>query len=437
MRLESGTDSSLTRATGPDLPAWPIMTLLWGLPLWWMFGLMPFYLAIMAVPMTALLIRKGRVAILPGTAPWLAFIAWMLPCALMLDSFGRTLGFSLRFSQFVGVALALLYLVNCPAVTPRKLLTGLTVTWIFIIASGYLGILWPDGTLTFTVGRLLPSGITSNEYVSDLVFPRFSEVQQPWGAQEPFIRPSAPFAYTNGWGAAVVLLTPVAIAAALERGTRKAIVLVGLGLLAAVPPAVASTNRGLFVGLIAVVAYVAIRLTLRGRLTGLAWLTGLSAVAVIVLAQAGLIGAIANREQTVDTASGRGNLYQEAFERALQSPLLGYGAPRPSFTSEIAVGTQGALWNTLFCFGFVGLALLGWFLIGSVIRTRQAPSTSALWLHAAVVGTIVMAVYYGLDRHWISICLVIGLLLREKYTPTTTYFGEGAPAPHDEVAHAR
>ncbi|MBW1279541.1 hypothetical protein, partial [Escherichia coli] len=85
----------------------------------------------------------------------------------------------------------------------QKVLAGLTFTWVFVIVGGYLGMLWPDVTLSFTIGRLLPQSILQNEYVSDLVFPPFAEIQTPYGADEPFLRPSAPFAYTNGWGAAI------------------------------------------------------------------------------------------------------------------------------------------------------------------------------------------------------------------------------------------
>ena len=41
--------------------------------------------------------------------------------------------------------------------------------------------LWPDGELTLTIGRLLPASMLENEYVRDLVFPGFSEVQDPVG----------------------------------------------------------------------------------------------------------------------------------------------------------------------------------------------------------------------------------------------------------------
>ena len=73
----------------------------------------------------------------------------------------------------------------------------------------------------------------------------------------------------------------------------------------------------------------------------------------------------------------------------------------------------------MFCFGLVGLALFAWFLIGAVVRTAAAPNAIALWLHSAVVSSCVVRVFYGLDRHMLSICLIIGLLLRERYRPSS------------------
>ena len=418
-----------------ELPAWPVLALLWGLPLWWMLGLLPFYLAIMSVAMVAYLIHRGRVELVPGVVPWAAFVVWMLPCAMMLDSLSRIVGFGLRFSQFAGVAVALVYLVNARRSIPvGRVLSGLTFTWCFIVVCGYLGMWWPDGVLTFTVGRLLPAPLLESEYVNDLVFPRFAEVQDPWGADEPFVRPSAPFAYTNGWGAALVVLTPVAVAWALERGRTWSVALVVAAAALAVPPAVASSNRGLFIGVLTGIAYVLLRLIFRGRWIAVAWVAAFAGGVAFLLSASGALEAISARQEVVDTTEGRSLLYEETLARTLESPIIGYGSPRPSFTSEITVGTQGALWNTMFCFGLVGLLLLAWFLIGAFVRTAAAPNTAAIWMHAALLNAIVMGVFYGLDRHFITIALIAGLLLRERYSPSSTFWKSHARLGPDHAA---
>ena len=267
----------------------------------------------------------------------------------------------------------------------------------------------------------------------DLVFPGFSEVQEPWGAEEPFVRPAAPFAYSNGWGAALVILTPVAVAAALERGTIRAISWLMVGGVFAVPPAVASTNRGLFLGIVIGIGYVVLRLLLRGRWLAFLWVCILSSAVLFLLSVSGALEAVIERQEVVDTTQGRSMLYEETFERSLQSPILGYGAPRPSYSTEITAGTQGALWNAMFCFGFVGLALLAWFLIGAVLRTASAPNTAALWAHTSLVCAAVVSIFYGLDPQLLTIGLMVGLLLRERYTPRSQFW---RPKAHREVARA-
>ncbi|HIT75878.1 MAG TPA: hypothetical protein IAA98_09850 [Candidatus Avipropionibacterium avicola] len=410
------------------LPAWPVLAVLWGYPLWWAAGLLPFAQVAMAVPMVGFLILRRRVVLTPGILPWLGFVAWMVPSALMIDGFGRLVGHGVRFSQFLALAIMMVYVVNArTTLTPRRVLDGLSFTWVFIIVGGYLGMLFPDTRLTWTIGRLLPGALAEHEYVRELVFPTMAEIQAPWGAEEPFVRPSAPFAYSNGWGAAMAILTPIVVANVTARGTRTSRCLLVLGLVAAVPPTVASTNRGLLVGIAVAVAWVALRLLLRGR-----WGASLAAVTFGGLGTAGLLASgfldgVTERQDTVDTTQGRADLYVETFQRTLASPVLGYGAPRPSFTSEIWVGTQGAIWNAMFCFGFVGLALFVAALASAVLRTWDAPTTSTLWLQASAVVACVLSIFYGLDRHLVFLGIAVAMVLREKYLPSSDYWNDQAP----------
>lgn len=410
--------SSTSRAplVDRDLPAWPVLALLWGGPLWWASGLLPFASMIFAVPMIAFLVRRGRIGVLPGMLPLVALFAWTIPCALMLDAPSRLLGFMLGASQLASVVIVLFYVVNAGrTLTTGRLLGALTFTWVFIIVGGYLGMLWPDTVLTATVGQLLPPSLRTNEYISDLLFPPFAEVQNPYGAAQPFLRPSAPFAYTNGWGAGIALLTPVAIATAARLGTTRAKVLLSIGILAAIPPAIATSNRGLFLGFAAALAWVLIRLVFRQHWKPVLAVVGLSAIGAFALSSLGLLSAIAERQDTVDTTAGRGALYLETFQRTLLSPILGYGSPRPSYTIEVSAGTQGMIWEYMFSFGFVGLALLMIFFGGVILRTWAAPTIWHLWLHAMLVAACVLSVFYGLDRHLVPIVIVAAILLRDRY----------------------
>lgn len=424
-------------AASPALPGWPVLAVLWGYPIFWAAGLLAFSTPLMALPMLAFLVLRRRIRLVPGVLPWLGFVIWMVPCALMVDSLGQMMSLGIRFSQFLAIAIIALYIVNAPeSLPPRRLLRGLTFVWCFVVVGGYLGMLFPEGRLTMTIGRFIPGSLLANDYVAELAFPSFAEIQTPWGAAEPFIRPSAPFAYTNGWGAAIAILTPIVVSRVVSERTARSAWWLALAVVAAVPPAVATTNRGLFVGLAIGIGYVLIRLLLRGHWLPFVWVSLLSAAVALMLRLSGLLDGIAERQDTVDTTEGRANVYLETFVRTLESPVLGYGAPRPGTTTEIYVGTQGAVWNAMFCFGFVGLVLFMAFLVGASLRTWDAPNVATLWAHASVVVAVVLAFFYGLDRHLLFIGVVVAVMLREKYTVRSTWWTQ-APQPFWMDKHAR
>jgi hypothetical protein len=109
-------------------------------------------------------------------------------------------------------------------------------------------------------------------------------------------------------------------------------------------------------------------------------------------------------------------LYAETFRRTLDSPLLGYGAPRPSTAQDLSVGTQGYVWTLMFSFGFIGLALFLVFLWGTTIRTWRAPSDVELALHSSLLVTCGAVFVYGLDiMQMLALVLVSALLLRRRY----------------------
>lgn len=403
----------------PDLPGWPVLALLWGFPAWWALGLLPFVPIIFGLIMGALLISGHRsVRLVPGVLPLVLFAAWVIPCAVALDTALRGVGYLMRAGTLFAAAVALVYVVNARrSLTVGGLLGGLCVIWSTVIAGGYLGMVLPYGHLTTPVGLLMPEGLLQNPLVHDLVFPPFAQVQTPWGAPEPFIRPSAPFPYSNGWGSGISLLTPVAIATAIRSrrtGLRFAIL---LGLVASVVPAAATLNRGMLLILIVSVSYVGLTLAMRGRLISLLGVIVGIAVVVVALVQLGVIEGILGRQSYSDTTSGRASIYLATFAAALRSPILGFGAPRPNEDIGIDLGTQGAVWMFLFSYGFVGVGLFLAFLVGVMVRTRVLTrDLTRLWLHSSVLGACVGSFFYGFDiAQWLIVVTLSGLLLRERY----------------------
>ncbi len=408
----------------PGLPGWPALAVPSLFPLLWLGGLTVPVAAVMTAVMTALLVRARGVVVTWPVLSLLVLTFWSVVCGVMVDDVGRLLGWAFRLVILAHVAVTVLYVLNARTITRAHVLRALTTVWVTTVAGGWLGLLAPDLRLSTPVGMLLPQALTSNSYVRDLFMPPVAEVQRPWGALEEFVRPSAPFPYANSWGMAILLLTPVAVAWAMQ--SRRAVprVIVAAGVVAMIPPAVATSNRMMFVGLGVALVYVVGRLSLRDRAAP-ALVAGLGVVTVLPLVVGGLLGQVSARA-TYGSASGRVDLYRETWERVLRSPVLGYGAPRPSETVPgLSVGTQGHVWTVLFSFGVVGLLLFLGFLWGALVQTWRVVDDVDVVLHATLVAASFAVVVYGLDvMQLLTVGLVAALLIRSRLAT-----GPGADAP--------
>jgi hypothetical protein len=408
------------------LPAWPVLALLWGFPVFWLLGATVIAGVGLTVVMLSYLAHHRAVRFVPGVWAFTAFVVWVIPCVIMVDSASRLMGYMYRFSILAIVGTAFVYTISAGSrLSRQRIVNGLTFVWFFTIVGGVAALLIPEVRLTTPVGLLLPHGLTSNEYVHDLFFPPMAEIQHPFGAPADFVRPSAPFPYANSWGVAIVLLTPVAVACFLQARSRLPRVAIVIGLIAMIAPAMATSNRGMFAGLVLAAVYVVVRLAVRDRATPVLTIAVLGVIGAVVLIANGLLTQIQSRQEFGDSSGTRFTLYQETFDRTLQSPLLGYGAPRPS-TSEplISAGTQGYIWMLMFSFGFVGLALFVTFLWGTTLRTWRSPGDVDIVLHSVLVVASVIIAVYGLDiMQMLSIMLVAAVLLRRRYGLDTTETG--------------
>jgi O-antigen ligase len=409
------------RRTTGALPAWPLLALFWGLPLIWASGALQFAPALLAVAMLFLLVLRRGV-----TVPWPAwvlgvFLLWMAASSVQIEGFGSWMGFALRWVNIVAALVYVVYYWNArETLDARRFLRAAVVAWATLVGFGLLTFVIPEARLTTPIGLLLPEGITSNALVQNYFFPPLAEVQLPWGAPEPYNRPAAPFPYTNGWGSGFVLLTPLVLAHLTTVRFRARHLLIVAGLLASLAPAVATTNRGMFLGIAVALGYVMVRMVLRGRI-GVA-LAGAAAVAAVGawLVASGAVERILGRQEYSDSTGTRSDLYRDTFLATLDSPLLGYGAPLYDETVGIEMGTQGYVWTLMFCYGFVGLGLFVAYLHGTTLATLRVRTTTGLLVHSAPVAACLFFTYYGLDAvQFILISLSLAVLLRSRR------YGEG------------
>jgi O-antigen ligase len=273
----------------------------------------------------------------------------------------------------------------------------------------------PRGSLSTPMQALLPLNIRTNEYVSALVHPSFAEVQRPYGSPRTFYRPSAPFPYTNSWGCNVALLVPLVVSAMLTfRRSAGRLVMAAL-LAAACLPAFATLNRGMFLALGLVLGYASLRLAFRGRLGPLAVVLGGAGVGIAVALATGVLARLQERLHYSQTNLGRQTIYREAFDGALNSPIFGHGAPQPSSTLDISIGTQGQVWNVMFSYGFVALAFFLGFFAVVVLQSWRARQQADLWVHATLFVAFATFFYYGYDGIQLTVAMsAAALALRTR-----------------------
>jgi hypothetical protein len=256
-------------------------------------------------------------------------------------------------------------------------------------------------------------------------------VQQPWGVTQAFVRPAAPFVYTNGWGHAYVLLLPLVVAY-LRRASLKGQLVAAALLVLSVPPALATLNRGIFIGVGVAVLYLGVRLA--RHVTFVGWVRllalGAAAVAAVLTFGAGSLSRLTERTSSGESLLTRQTIYEETFRRTLDSPWLGQGAPRPSETAAVSAGTQGHVWYVMFSYGFVGLALFLLTFWGFALTTWRVRSLESLLLQTPLVVVNVMIAFYGLDgMHLVIVLVCFAVLVRPGVRAAAS-----APAPPVEQA---
>jgi polysaccharide biosynthesis protein PslJ len=430
--MAAGRAVALPRTAPRPLPRWPLLALFVGFPVWWLLGLGALIWPVLALPMLGALVIRGRLRVPPGFVIWLGFLLWMLGSGIQLDSTERVAGWAYRAGLYFAATVVFLYVYNTPRkrLPPRVVALMLTVFWLFVVAGGFLGMALPHGSFTTPMERLLPDSLTANAFVTALVHPAFAQTAGASLGVAP--RPQAPFTYTNEWGANFALLVPMVFTAMSRARTAGGRLLLGLLLPVGMVPAALSLNRGLFLSLGAGLLYAALRYAIRGRVKPLIGITVVVCVAAAVFAVGPARQLLEERVANSATNQTRAALYLETVDRVKQSPVLGYGAPRPSEHTRGApsAGTQGQLWMVLFSHGYPGAALyVGWYL-WALWRTRRAHTAVAFWAHVVVFIGLVQLPYYGaLPGELVIVMIAAAVALREEEVAPRP-----APAPRPRAS---
>ncbi len=384
------------KVAASELPAWPVVTMFVGFPLWWLVGLADLIWILMAAPMALLLLRSRAVQVPRGFGVYLLFLAWATFSAVQLERMSQLIGFGYRLALYAAAAVLFVYAYNARhRLTLRTACGALTGYWGATVAGGYLALALPGTVLRTPLSYVLPEALLDNELVNHMVIRRMTQWNPDgWAALDP--RPSAPFLYTNNWGNVYSLLLPFVVAYLVQvRGTRRFWWILALVPLSAVP-AFLTLNRGMFLGLGVAIAYGSVRLLLLGNVRAVA---AIGAAAVVGVGAFLLLPAQDRLEHRVTTSSStedRASLYSQAIDTIPESPILGHAVPQqPANPNLDPVGTQGQFWMILVSHGVGALAcFVGWFLIAFVGSLRRTDLVG-LVAHTVLLVAVMELLYYG------------------------------------------
>ena len=401
------------------------MALFAGFPLWWALGMGGFIWPLLAVPMMAALVVRPDLRMPRGTGLWILFLVWVLLSAIQLDELSRGFVFAYRFSLYLSAGVVFLYIYNSPrsALPATKVGRALAALWVFIVVGGFLGLIFQTFSFHSPTEMVMPRLLLADEWIHDMVHVDFAE--------SVGLRPNAPFTYTNEWGANFALLSPFACLV-LGGWQRRPTLMWPLLMAASLVPLMLSTNRGAWVSLGIGFAYAAVRLGLRGRrraLTGLLLLIGTIGVLLVATPLGRSLETSLSQRESTET---RLSLYEQTKDAVLESPLFGYGAPRPSRdATQPPLGTHGQLWMVTFSHGIPAALFYVTFLLMLFWRTRRGRSRIEFFANVTMVIALVQLPFYGaLPAQIFVIMVTAALALRERDAAATYERGSSSKTVH-------
>ncbi|MDO5670282.1 MAG: O-antigen ligase family protein [Corynebacterium sp.] len=381
--------------------------------LWWVLGVGDFIWIIAGLLIVASWLGTRGLRIPPVVILWVLFLAWAGVSLAMNDSPGRIVGSVYRLLLYTSAGILLVHTFNARRALPLHRVTGAMVWFLAgMTLAGYLAMAFPLAVIRTPMSWIMPRGLASNQLIDEMIVRRMAH-WNPEAWIEQALRPVAPFLYANTWGNIYSLVLPLALLHLwLCWGTRYRWPTL-LVILASTVPALSTLNRGMFIGLGVVLAWVLFQALLRGRIFlvvggAVAGLAGAALWAVSPLGQA-----LENRVETTDSTVDRAQLYRSTFEAVLQSPLFGYGSPRPAEEPWLpSLGTQGQFWTVLYSHGFIGAALFTGFLLGAFLLVIRRRDVVGSVLGGLILATLVETVFYGMMTGIMVSMVVVALALR-------------------------
>jgi O-antigen ligase len=395
--------------------AWPIIPLTLGMPIAYFLGFGALVWIVPALGFAVPLIRRRSLTMPACALPLFALVLWIPITALRLPDVSSIGVFVYRWLIWVSALTGMLWLCNTSTLrlATERVVDMLASLWIVLVGFGYLALMFPTTAEPSLLQRLLPTGLSSTQFINDLTIIRFAELQTFVEGVVP--RPAAPLPATNGWGSTLALLTPFFILSWLLSPSRRRRRTGWILAAAAVVPLAISTNRGAWLSIGLGLVYFAVRKARQGDARPLLAVAAVGILAVSAVMFTPLSNTVSARlSETEASNTTREDVYKLAWAKTLDSPVLGYGAPESADHSP-PIGTHGLIWYTMFSHGFPALALLLVALAALLWATRKARTPSALWAHICIFMAITQLPYYGLLPQFVIVGIAAGIAWRENH----------------------
>lgn len=422
-----------------SLPGVFSMVLAVGVPVWWILGMFQAVFFMAAVLMAVHLMRRRTIGVPSGFGVWLLFLVWLIggllviqvdvPGAVPGGSSGRYLTFGYRFGWYTICTVGALYVLNTKSTLSSDRICA-AVAWFFVVLTcgGLLGVLQPQLSFPSALELALPHRLTQQKFIGELIHPNVAQIHDFLGSASA--RPSAPFAYTNDWGLAIAITLPFFVLVWWRRGGAWRWAMLAILVISAVP-IVSSLNRGLWMSILVVIAFTAVRSAVFAQIRLLGGIIALVVVAGVIVLASPLGSMIQARLDTPHSDQGRANLSTQTVASALEgSPVIGFGSTRDAAGNFASIaggatyecpkctppplGTHGQAWLLVFASGIGGLLLFTIFLVGQFLRHLRSRSTIApAALACLLVLIITMPIYNSVGVPLFIGFVSIGLLARE------------------------
>ncbi|HEY4378117.1 MAG TPA: O-antigen ligase family protein, partial [Acidimicrobiales bacterium] len=395
--------------------AWPLWLVTAGTPLLFFLGLQGLAWSLPCVVFGIHIVAKKDTRYPRSAAILLLFSIWVFLSIVQVPAHSWAV-FMYRWSIFTGVLTCLVWVANQSEedLPTDKILAWFAAMWIAMIALGYVAIALPHVS-TPSPFQMLTGPVGRIDFVARMSRWQFADYQGGQGVSLP--RPAAPFPAANGWGAAIGILTPFFIYSWVVNASRRRRHVGFFLLVAAIPPVMASGNRGLWISVSVTLLYWSVRRATQRDLRPLGMLLGGAVVVGLffLFTPAGTL--VTNRLDTAQhSTDARASIYEAAWQGGLQSPFLGHGNPGSvTDTTLPPIGTHGMVWYLMYVHGFVGLGLfMAWLLWELVYTGRRIRGPSDWWIHLSLVAAMVQMPFYGMMPHVVIVGATAGLAHRAR-----------------------